>query len=166
MSEPEDSERYLRLVNLASSDAIPTWTAQELADVWQHQLASPLVSCVQEVSPVHALRCEALCASANPQITTIEQLLHHPSPHTELFIHLARWLEQSINSKHELLPRELAAALLDIALILSRVRTGTCIVSIADKDLSDRARVVTTSAWLDDRTRQAMIKAADELARS
>src|SRR5450432_852774 len=122
MSEDYGLSSYIRLVNLIQSESASFWDQEELGEVWAHQLDSVLVKSIEELGVVHALRCETLGGPCILPIRTLKDLIHHPRPAVELFMQVGRWMEQMLGNVDELLPRDIALCLFNLAVVLARVR--------------------------------------------
>ncbi len=163
MLEAISSDLFLRLVSLADSEAVPLWSGDEIADVWRHQLRALLVRCIQELGPVHAIRCETLCAELDPPVRTLQELIRHPKPNVELLSLVARWVERALGEVDEVLPRDVALCIFNLLIVLARTRCSTKLIAGQDIELARRAEWVAARPWLDAPTRAVMQRAIAEL---
>lgn len=163
-TDTKDPAWYLRLINLAQdSTAQPLWSPDELAEVWTCQLNASVAKCVEELSLVHAIHCQTLCAEATPPIANIRDLIASPSPDLQLLSMVARWIEQMLADTDELVPRDISLALFSLFVVLARVRSNTHLIGGSDAHLAKRAIWVAARPWIDPSTRQLMRDAATTL---
>jgi hypothetical protein len=170
MSQPPDQQQhdrdwFLRLVNEAADGAsnAPIWTASELEPMWAHQLEASVVKCIEELSLVEALHCQALCESAAPPIISLRDLFSREKPDLAVLTKVGRWMERALGDPEELLPRDIALSLFNITIVLARLRCDSKLIGGSDKELARRADWVATRPWIDRASAEAMRRATTEL---
>ena len=163
-AEQNDSAWYLRLVKLAEDPGAQSmWAADELAELWHHQLEANVPKCIEELSLVHALHCQTLCGSAVPPITSLRDLFARQAPDIQVLTMVARWMERALGDPEEQLPREVALSLFNVSIVLARVRCATKLISGSDTELARRAAWVASRPWMDAGTAEQMRHASREL---
>lgn len=163
-TEQNDPAWYLRLVKLAEDPGAQSmWAADELAQLWHHQLEANVPKCVEELSLVHALHCQTLCAGAVPPIKSLRDLFLRHAPDVQVLAMVAKWMERALGDPEELLPREVALSLFNVSIVLARVRCATKLINGSDTELARRADWVAARSWMDAGTAEQMRLASREL---
>jgi hypothetical protein len=165
MPEDEKTNRYLNLVRFAMGEPPEKflWRQDEAAMLWQWLLGQPFSQCLDELSPFEVVRYTKLCASSNPPISTIQDLLLHEQPKVNLLRTLSAWCQRSLQDPTGMMPHEIAKALFNVAVILARVVCGTRIVDLDDVTLAERAKCIEDLSWIDPKTKCVLRRATQVL---
>ncbi|MBP62265.1 MAG: hypothetical protein CMJ62_12165 [Planctomycetaceae bacterium] len=155
-------QRLAGLLNWNEDEHSP-WSHEQLAALFEHQLKTPL--CVQfaDVSPRPTAGLLSLTSDQDKPITTLEDLLKHPSPPIEVLRSVKDWATYLMRSKSDKTPPQIAPIVYLTAVAVALVRCEERISSSADTDLEATFRQALEATWAGDQVRQIFRKALDTL---
>lgn len=125
------------------------WNASELATIFKHQLASPLLVDLSEFDPTAADQSRMLALKAEPPIETFSDLLTHPNPPVELLDQVKGLSKAMMNRLDSVLPRELTVVLYYLAIACAIDRTGNRLTTLAEAELRQGLTWSAQQPWLD-----------------
>lgn len=127
------------------ADTPEMWTAAELADVFEHQLRTPLECCLPELDGPWAAK-------------TFGQLLHDPAPPLE-FLDEVKKYAKTCGAEGDSLPKQVAGALYLAAIASALLHCGKRITAADAGSLATKLKWGQCQPWIDSRT-QALLEQA------
>jgi hypothetical protein len=156
--QPDDSRRLLEgLLALAEGGGEAGWGADDLASMWQHQLAAPLALDLGELSADAGAAAIDLCAPL--AINSLADLLAQASPPLELLRMLKDFARSKRTDGHALFPSAVAVCLYYTAIALALVRLDCRLSRMEDSALRAGLEWMKQQAWLDGATRDLVAAA-------
>ena len=145
------------------------WSDGELADVWAHQLAAPLVSDLAAQRATDAAALDALQSPAGEgggPIGTFGELLGDAGPPIELLILSKEFGKRAKTVDPEgPLPPEVGTMLYFASIAAALVRYGRRISSLSDAELRDGFAWGSACPWVDRGVRRLLEQGLSSLAR-
>jgi hypothetical protein len=154
-----DPQFLAKLMDLEAKDRT-LWEPQELGEVLDHQLGSPLEF---ELPGVDARRVDALraqCAGDRP-LGTFRDLLHHPCPPIELFELTKEFAKVNRSDPDSPLAGEVASVLYILSIVAALVKCGRRITRLSDEALRLSLDWALGQSWLDKSTRALLEEGMD-----
>jgi hypothetical protein len=134
-----------RLIHLEAEDPF-VWHDRDFADVLAHQLRAPLVVDLAKVGLGNA--------ALHPcQVTTFNELLHHPNPDMELLMLCKNFAKAVRFDPDWPLPAEVATVLYLASIAAARIRINTRISAMSDHELRASGEWALAQAWVDPQTK-------------
>lgn len=160
MTEPNvhgaDPKRLSRLWQ-CDSDALVQWQPAELASVFKHMLASPIVDEIEAVRPRLAEKLRQREAAPSEAIGTFGDLLTHEQPPPDLLDLVKEFCKHAEDD--ESLPADVAFVLYAAVISVALVRCDKRITSADDRSLRSRIKWAGSREWIDPDTK-ALLKEA------
>ncbi len=160
MTEPDiqrTGRRQLARLWQCDTDPVGAWRPEELAAMFKHLLASPLVAVLDRLDrplPEYVQQGEA---ASGGKIETFGDLFRTPQPPLEVLHLVKRYGKHAGNDGA--LPVDLAAVLYAAAIAAGLVRWGRRISSADDRGLQSRFEWAASRTWIDPDT-QGLLEAA------
>jgi hypothetical protein len=156
--EFENAELVQRLIDPDVS-AERLWDEDELREVLDHQLGGSLVADLQFVGNIEALEAAQLCGFADPAIHNYRGLFEHPAPPEKLLRLSKRFAQAQLVAPEPQLPRRVAQLLYFTSIAVARLRCGTSISELPQRDQLAGIDWVLTQPWVDRETRALLQQA-------
>ena len=155
-----DRESLAGLMSLAGAkDARPTpdvpavWSITELAAIWRHQLAAPLLLDLGGMNDA-ANATVAGHTRSGEKLQTFADLVSHPRPPIDL-LQLAKGFAKSRrHAGAAVFPVEIASTLYYLAIVLADLRLGLRITKMDDSQLHRGVQWCLQQPWIDPATRE------------
>ncbi len=164
MTEPNvrstDPQRLSRLWQ-CDTDALTEWQPDELASIFKHLLASPLVDELGANDPQLAEKLRQLETAPGEAIDTFGDLLQHEQPAVEL-LNLVKDFCKSADGA-ESLPADVAFVLYAAAISAALVRRDERITSADDRSLRSKIKWAASRHWIDTATKKLFEEAYGRL---
>jgi len=159
----KDSAKAGSLTHLMDLDAATarTWNAEEIGEIFRHQLATPLECDLGGRQRHLPGRLEATGAAADAPIRTFGDLLHHRQPPPELLELTKRFAKDCRNRPDGPLPDEIATVLYFLSIAAALTRCGRRITRMDDQSLCYSLDWALKQTWLDEPSRE-LLRAALE----
>ncbi|MBC8868576.1 MAG: hypothetical protein H8E44_04125 [Planctomycetes bacterium] len=150
MTEPNvhgtDPLRLSRLWQ-CDSDALVEWQPDELAAIFKHLLASPLVDEVAAVQPRLAEKLRLCEAVPGERLDTFGDLLTHEQPPLDALDVVKEFCKHA--EDNESLPPDVAFVLYAAVISVALVRRDERITSADDRSLQTRIKWAGSRDWID-----------------
>ena len=143
---------------LLADDHRGDWSAMELRDMLRHQLAAPLHLSLGTLSGEMAHQLRTSQPPLNP-LLTLEQLLHHPAPPSELLKLVKRFAKLCRNDRDNPLPSEIVMLLYYLSIAVAWSRRGERISDLAPASLRRGLKWLTLQEWVTDEARLLLLEA-------
>ncbi len=165
MTEPNvhgtDPQRLSRLWQ-CDSDALVQWQPEELASVFKHLLASPIVDEVEAVRPRLAERLRQREAAPEETFATFGDLLSHEQPPLDLLDLIKEFCKHAEDD--ESLPADVAFVLYTAVISVALVRCDKRITSADDRSLRSNIKWAGSRDWIDPDTKALLEEALAHLS--
>jgi hypothetical protein len=173
MSEFDSSEavfksRAKKLASLlaAGEEGPRLWPPAELAAIFRHQMAAPIMLDLGAFDAPTAERLQHEVAQRGLLLKSFSDLFQHPSPPLELLTLIKDFAKANRDHPGSALPPEIAAALYYASLAAALVRLDRRISSLPDTDLRRGLQSTLQQAWLDLPTRELLARALEKIPAS
>ena len=157
MSDQETGSREIHKVDpqslvelLRVDDDREVWPESELAEVFQHQLRTPLHFDLPELAGPWAER-------------TFGQLLLDPTPPKEVLEQVKQFAKSAGDSQDPQLPKQVSALLYLVAIAVARLRLDDRITSADDRTVAKKWQWAIDQTWLDEPTRTILQDALQKI---
>jgi hypothetical protein len=149
------------LAALLAAGELPAglWRPEEMAAVFRHQLAAPLVVDLGGLAPPAERRLAALAAAQSAPAQSFADLLRHQSPPLALLELVKDFAKSNAEHPENGLPKEIAAVLYYACIAAALLRLKARISKLSDADLSRGLRWAAGQPWLDEETKQLLVRA-------
>jgi hypothetical protein len=137
------------------------WRPEEMAAIFEHQMAAPLLADLGGLAPPAARRLEALAAAQGAPVRSFADLLRDQSPPLELLEMVKDFAKANADHPENSLPKEIAAVLYYACIAAARLRLKARISKLPDADLGRGLRWAAQQPWLDEETRQLLVRALE-----
>jgi hypothetical protein len=171
MAECESSEavfksRAKKLASLlaAGEEGLRLWQPEELAAIFRHQLAAPIMMDLGAFDATAAERLQREGAQRGLLLKSFADLFQHPSPPLELLALIKDFAKANRDHPGSALPPEIAAALYYASIAAALVRLDRRISSLSDFDLHRGLQLTLQQAWLDLATRELLSRALEKVS--
>jgi len=145
-------ERLSEMLSVGPDDG-RLWQPEELAAVFRHQMAAPIVFDLGAFEQGFAARLKGLTEAQGLLVKSFGDLLHHPQPPLELLRLTKEFAKANREHPASLLPKEVATALYYSSIAVALVRCGKRISRLADRDLTQGWAWILEQNWIDDQTK-------------
>jgi hypothetical protein len=135
------------------------WRPDELAAMFRHQMAAPILVDLGSFDAPAAARLRTLSDAQGLLLKSFSDLFHHPSPPVELLELVKNFAKANVDHPDSGLPDEIASTLYYTSIASALVRLDRRISQLSDADLQRGLRWTASQAWLDEKT-QGLIAAA------
>jgi hypothetical protein len=142
----------------------PLWRADELAALFRHQLAAPVLMDLGSFDPRTANQLKTLTAAQGLLLSSFADLFNHPAPPIQLLQLVKEFAKANMDHPESGLPAEIATALYYTSIAAALVRLDTRITQLPDADLQRGLRLVQEQKWLDDATKTILAGALKKLS--
>jgi hypothetical protein len=164
MTEPNvhntDSQILSRLWQ-CDTDALATWQPDELASIFEHLLAAPLVDELGTIDPQLAEELRQLETTPRVELESFGDLLQHEQPPLDLLKLVKDYCKRSDGD--ESLPSDVAFVLYAAVISAALVRRDKRITSADDRSLRSKIKWAASRNWIDAATRGLFEKALTRL---
>ena len=140
------------------------WRADELAAIFRHQMASPVLVDLGTFDPQTATRIRLQSEAQGLLLKSFADLFHHPSPPIELLELIKDFAKANLDHPGSGLPDEIATTLYYASIATALVRLNTRISQLPDADLQSGLRWAMEQAWLDTLTRKLLLQALEKVS--
>ena len=137
------------------------WRADELAAIFRHQIASPMLVDLGGFDPRTATRLKIVSESQGLLLKSFADLFQHPSPPRELLNLVKEFAKANLDHPESGLPSEIASALYYTSIASALVRLDTRISRLSDADLRRGLVWAREQAWLDAATKALLDQALE-----
>jgi len=165
MTEPNVSSTNLRqLARLwqCETDALVQWQPEELAAIFEHLWAAPLIDELGPLDPQLPEKLQRVEAAPGKTVDTFGDLLRHRQPPLELLNLVKHFAKRA--GGDESLPVDVAAVLYAAAICAALVRWDRRITSADDRSLRSKIEWAAARNWIDPATRHLFEEALAELS--
>jgi hypothetical protein len=135
------------------------WRPDEMAAIFEHQMAAPLVVDLRGLAPPVARRLEALAGGQGAPAQSFADLLRQQNPPLELLELVKDFAKTNADHPENGLPREIAAVLYYACIAAALLRLKARISKLSDADLGRGLRWAVEQPWLDEETRHLLARA-------
>jgi hypothetical protein len=142
------------------------WRADELAAIFRHQMAAPVLVDLGTFDPQTATRIRIQSEAQGLLLKSFADLFHHPAPPIELLESIKDFAKANLDHPESALPDEIATTLYYSSIATALVRLDKRITQLPDADLQRGLRWVMDQAWLDAPTRELLGKAVEKLGKA
>ena len=139
-----------------SEEQAPIWGPEELAEIWAHQLVTPVSL---DLSGLGAETAEAMATLREPAgaaVRTFGELLTHPRPPLELLKLTKAFAKAGRSGPEAVLPEDIAATLYFAAIAAALVRCNERITRLDDAALREGFAWAADRPWLDEPTHELL----------
>jgi len=157
--------RAQKLAHLLASGGEPSrlWQPEELAAIFRHQLAAPMLVDLGTLEATTAARLRTLTEAQGLLLKSFGDLFHHPAPALELLELVKQFAKANIEHPESGLPGEIASALYYISIAAALVRLNQRITQLPDAELARGLQWTLDQPWLDAATRELLASARQRL---
>lgn len=142
------------------------WRADELAAIFRHQMAAPVLVDLGTFDPQTATQIRLRSEAQGLLLKSFADLFLHPSPPIELLELIKDFAKANLDHPESGLPDEIATALYYTSIATALVRLDTRISQLPDTDLRSGLRWAMDQAWLDAPARDLLGKALEKVSAS
>ena len=142
------------------------WRPDEMAAIFEHQMAAPLVVDLRGLAPPVARRLEALAGGQGAPAQSFADLLRQQNPPLELLELVKDFAKANLDHPESGLPSEIASALYYTSIASALVHRDKRITSLSDTDLQRGLSLTRDQAWLDDATKALLTQALEKISAS
>ncbi len=140
------------------------WRPEELAAIFRHQIAAPMLVDLGGLDAHTASRLKTLSEAQGLLLKSFSDLLHHPVPPVELLELVKNFAKANLDHPESGLPAEIATALYYSSIAAALVRLDVRISQLPDADLQRGLRWTAEQTWLDEKTKGLLTQASEKLA--
>jgi hypothetical protein len=148
----------------AGDERARLWRPDELAALFRHQLAAPILVDLSGFDPVTASRLKALGAAHNLVLKSFLELFLHPVPPVELLTLTKEFAKTNMDHPDSSLPKEVAAVLYYASISAALVRLEHRISQLTDADLERGLKWAREQRWVDPQIQQLLAQALQKLS--
>ncbi len=170
MSEFDSSEavfksRANKLASLlaAGEEDSRLWQTAELAAMFRHQMAAPIMVDLGPFDPATAARLKILSEAQGLLSKSFGDLFHHPSPPVELLKMIKDFAKSNRDHPASGLPQEIASTLYYASIAAAMIRLNQRITQLPDTDLRSGLLWSLEQGWLDIATRELLTRALEKI---
>jgi hypothetical protein len=139
------------------------WRPDEMAAIFSHQMAAPLLVDLGNYLPPSARQLEPLTTPQGAPLLSFADLIHHPNPPIELLALIKDFSKTNASHPENGLPKEIAAVLYYAAIGSALLRLKARISRLSDAELRRGLCWAGEQPWLDPQTRLLMAQALTAL---
>lgn len=156
--------RSLAAFLAAGSEHSRLWRPDEVAAIFRHQMAAPVLVDLAGYDAVFAARLKAVAEAQTLLLKSFADLFQHPSPPLELLELTKDFAKANMDQPESVLPGEVAAALYYASIACALVRLGRRISRLTDAELRRGFQWMVARPWTDASTRQLFEAALQKIA--
>jgi hypothetical protein len=150
---------------ISSSDASgPLWRADELAALFRHQMAAPVLVDLGSFAPRTAEQLKTLAGAQGLLLSSFADLFNHPAPPIQLLQLVKDFAKANMEHPESGLPREIATVLYYASIAAAFVRLDMRISQLPDGDLQRGLGWVQEQKWPDEKTQALVADALKKLS--
>ena len=171
MSETDSSEAVLkgRPKNLAAlletgSENTRLWAPDELAAIFRHQMAVPVLVDLGGFDPGTTVRLKTLSEAQGLLLKSFSDLFRHLSPPVELLRLTKEFAKANMNHPESGLPTEIVNVLYYASIAVALVRLDTRISQLGDADLRRGLLWARDQVWVDEETKALLLGAVEKIS--
>jgi len=139
------------------------WREDELAAVFRHQMAAPVLVDLGGFDPRAAALLKRLSEAQSLVLRSFSDLFQHPSPPREVLELVKNFAKTNMDHPDACLPGEIAAVLYYTSIAAALVRLGLRITHLSDADLRQGLVWANGQPWLDRGTRRLLRQALKKI---
>lgn len=147
-----------------SEERVKLWRPDDLAAMFRHQMAAPILVDLGSFNLGAAARLQSLCDAQGLLLKSFSDLFQHPAPPVELLELVKNFAKANVDHPESGLPDEIASTLYYTSIASALVRLNLRITQLSDADLQRGLRWTEAQAWLDDKTRGLIREALQKLS--
>ncbi len=140
------------------------WRPDELAAIFRHQMSAPMLVDLGSFDPRTATRLRTLSEAQGLLLKSFANLFHHPAPLIELLELVKDFAKANMDHPESGLPDEIATTLYYTSIAAALVRLDARISQLPDADLQRGLRWTMEQAWLDEKTKELLAKALEQIS--
>ena len=156
--------RSLAAFMAAGAEETRLWRPDEVAAIFRHQMAAPVMVDLAGFDPAFAARLKNLSNAQGLLLRSFADLFHHPAPPVELLELTKDFAKANMDQPESVIPSEVAAALYYAAIASALARLDRRISRLSDAELRRGFQWAKDRPWTDDATRQLLDAAAQKLS--
>jgi hypothetical protein len=156
--------RSLAAFMAAGAERARLWRPEEIAAIFRHQMAAPILVDLAGFDPVTAARLRTLSDAQSLLLKSFADLFHHPAPPLELLELTKDFAKANMEPADSPLPGEVAAALYYASIASALVRLDRRISRLNDAELRRGFLWTKERAWMDGQTRQLLDEATQKIS--
>jgi hypothetical protein len=155
--DPQSLAGLLSLASASVAQSSPdirvAWSVTDLAAIWRHQLAAPLLLDLGSINDDANTAVSTHTRSA-PRLESFADLLGHPSPPIELLQLVKQFAKSQRHAGTALFPAEIASLLYYLAIVLAALRLRRRITRMDHSHLRQGVEWCLRQPWIDPATRE------------
>ena len=140
------------------------WRSDELAAIFRHQMAAPMLVDLGTFDARTATRLRSLSEAHGLLLRSFADLFHHPTPVIELLELVKDFAKANMNHPESGLPEEIARALYYTSIAAALAGLDARISQLPEAELERGLRWTMEQAWLDERTKELLAKALGKVS--
>jgi hypothetical protein len=148
----------------AGDERARLWRPDELAALFRHQLAAPILVDLGGFDPATASRLRLLGAAHNLVLKSFLELFLHPAPPVELLALTKDFAKTNMDHPDSSLPKEVAAVLYYASISAALVRLDQRISQLSNADLERGLAWARDQRWVDPQIQQLLVQALQTLS--
>jgi hypothetical protein len=158
--------RAQKLASLLASgeERAKLWRADELAAIFKHQMAAPILVDLGTFDSRTATRLRTQSEAQGLLLKSFADLFHHPAPPIELLELIKDFAKANLDHPESGLPDEIATTLYYTSIATALVRLDTRITQLPDADLQRGLRWAMEQPWLDAPTKELLAQALNKIS--
>ena len=141
------------------TDTPRLWQADELAAIFRHQMASPVVFDLESVGVSSAKKLARLSEAQGLVLKSFADLFHHVSPPLELLRLTKDFAKANRDHPESVLPSDIASVLYYASIAAALVRCNARITRLSNDELQKAFQWAGSQVWVDDPMRDLFKKA-------
>jgi hypothetical protein len=146
------------------SDTPRLWRPDELAAIFRHQMAAPVLFDLGGLSGARVRQLKDLSEAKGLLLKSFEDLFCHPAPPLELLKLTKDFAKLNRDHPESVLPPEIAAVMYYASIAAALVRCGVRITRLGDHALREGFTWAASQVWIDDTARDLFKEAQEKLA--
>ena len=147
----------------AGEERAALWRPDELAAIFRHQMAAPVLVDLGDFDPRTATRLRTLSEAHGMLLKSFDDLFHHPVPPIELLQMVKDFSKANLDQPESGLPGEIGAALYYSSIAAALVRLDSRISQLPDAELRRGLSWTLEQSWLDEKTKELLTAALEKL---
>jgi len=148
----------------AGTEQARLWGPEEVAAVFRHQMASPVLVDLAGFDPAGAARLKTLTEAQSLVLRSFADLFQHPLPPLELLELVKDFAKANMDHDESAIPGEVAAALYYASIASALARLNRRISRLSDADLRRGFQWARGRPWMDPQTSQLFDEAAAKIS--
>jgi len=149
----------------AGDERARLWRADELAAIFRHQMAAPILVDLGGFDPATAGRLKTLGAAQGLLLKSFLELFLHPVPPVELLTLTKEFAKSNMDQPESSLPGEIAAVLYYASIAAGLVRLDQRLSQLGDAELDRGFSWAKEQRWVDPQIQQLLAQALQKISR-